>query len=127
MHLSGIFVRDYLLDIERERAPEYRQRLTEFRQTNLATVAELRSLVEGHDHQILSLREKLDDYWETFDPLFDWTTSEKIFRSAGFLRREVVPRREAVLTIAQEIEELNNAESGRAAGRSHATPRHLPR
>jgi signal transduction histidine kinase len=30
-------------------------------------------------------------------------------RSAAFLRREVVPRREAALTIAQEIEELNNA------------------
>src|SRR5215510_1082930 len=28
--------------------------------------------------------------------------------SAGFLRREVVPRRDAVLSIAQEIEELNN-------------------
>ena len=30
-------------------------------------------------------------------------------RSATFLRREVVPRREAVLSIAQGIEELNNA------------------
>jgi signal transduction histidine kinase len=109
VHLSGIFVRDYLLDIEREKAPEYRHRLAEFRQTNMATVAELRALVEGHDDQILSLQAKLDEYWETFDPLFDWTPSEKIFRSAGFLRREVVPRREAVLTIAQEVEELNNA------------------
>ena len=122
VHLSGIFVRDYLLDIERERALDYRQRLTEFRQTNLATVAELGSLVEGHDHQILSLREKLDDYWETFDPLFDWTPSEKIFRSASFLRREVVPRREAVLTIAQEIEELNNANL--AEQRAEVTRRH---
>ena len=44
VHLSGIFVRDYLLDIERERAPEYRQRLAEFRQNNMATLAELRAL-----------------------------------------------------------------------------------
>ena len=109
VHLSGIFVRDYLLDIERQRAPEYRQRLAEFRQTNMTTVVDLRGLVEGHADQILSLQAKLDDYWETFDPLFDWTPTEKIFRSASFLRREVVPRREAVLTIAQEIEELNNA------------------
>ena len=48
-------------------------------------------------------------YWQTFDPLFDWTPAEKILQSAGFLRREVVPRRDAVLTIALEIEELNNA------------------
>jgi len=107
--LSGIFVRDYLLDVARERAPEYRQRLAEFRETNIATIAELRALAEPHTDHILSLQAKLDEYWQTFDPLFDWTTTEKIFRSASFLRREVVPRREAVLAIAREIEELNNA------------------
>jgi signal transduction histidine kinase len=122
VNLSGIFVRDYLLDIERERAPEYRHRLAEFRETNMATVTELRALLDGHDDQIHSLQVKLDDYWETFDPLFDWTPTEKIFRSAGFLRREVVPRREAVLTIAQEIEELNNANL--AEQRAEATRRH---
>ena len=41
VHLSGIFIRDYLLDSARENAAEYRQRLAEFRQNNLATVAEL--------------------------------------------------------------------------------------
>jgi signal transduction histidine kinase len=107
VNLSGIFVRDYLLDIVRERAPEYREQLAEFRRTNMATLAELRTLVP--DDRITSLQAKLDDYWETFDPLFDWTPAEKILRSAAFLRREVVPRREAALTIAQEIEELNDA------------------
>jgi len=108
VNLSGIFVRDYLLDVARERAPEYRERLAAFRSTNMATVAELRALAEPHADQILSLQAQLDDYWETFDPLFDWTPAEKIMQSASFLRREVVPRRDAVLAIAQEIEELNN-------------------
>jgi signal transduction histidine kinase len=108
VNLSGIFVRDYLLDIVRERAPEYRQELEGFRRTNMATLAELRTLVK-HDDRITSLQTKLDDYWAAFDPLFDWTPAEKIMRSAAFLRREVVPRREAALTIAREIEELNNA------------------
>ena len=108
VNLSGIFVRDYLLDVARERAPEYRERIGEFRRTNMASLAELRTLIE-HDDQIASLQAKLEEYWETFEPLFDWTTSEKIVRSASFLRREVVPRREAALAIAREIEELNNA------------------
>lgn len=108
VNLSGIFVRDYLLDVARERAPEYRQQIAEFRRTNLAAVVELKTLIE-HDEQIASLESKLDEYWQTFEPLFDWTTTEKILRSASFLRREVVPRREAALTIAREIEELNNA------------------
>jgi signal transduction histidine kinase len=108
VHLSSIFVRDYLLDVARERAPEYREQLAEFRRTSVATLEELRPLV-GRDDQSSSLQMKLAEYWETFDPLFDWTPSEKIMRSASFLRREVVPRREAVLSIAQGIEELNNA------------------
>lgn len=107
VNLSGIFVRDYLLDVARERAPEYRERIAAFRSTNLATLEELKTLIKG-DEQIESLQGKLTDYWQTFEPLFDWTPAEKIAQSAAFLRREVVPRREAALTMAQEIEELNN-------------------
>ena len=109
VNLSGIFVRDYLLDVARERAPEYRDRIAEFRRNNIATVAELLVLDEPQATRVRSLEAQLDEYWRTFEPIFDWTMSEKIFRSANFLRQEVVPRREAILTIAQEIEELNNA------------------
>jgi signal transduction histidine kinase len=108
VNLSGIFVRDYLLDVARERGPGYREQLTEFREDNMATLAELEKLI-GRNERIESLRGKLDEYWQTFDPLFDWTPAEKILQSAGFLRREVVPRRDAVLNIALQIEELNNA------------------
>ena len=41
MHLSGIFVRDYLLDTARERAPEYRQRLAEYARRTASRSAEL--------------------------------------------------------------------------------------
>jgi signal transduction histidine kinase len=119
VNLSGIFVRDYLLDVASERAPSYRQRIAEFRQTNMGTVAELRALAGSDDVHIDTLQAQLADYWETFEPLFDWTTAEKILRSARFLRQEVVPRRDAVLAIAQEIEELNN--SNLAAQRAEVT------
>jgi signal transduction histidine kinase len=109
VNLSGIFVRDYLLDVARERAPEYREQIAKFRQSNETTLAELVVVDEPQVEKIRSLEAQLDEYWQTFEPLFDWTISEKIFRSANFLRQEVVPRREAILTIAQEIEELNNA------------------
>jgi signal transduction histidine kinase len=109
VHLSSIFVRDYLLDSERERAQEYRLKLAEFRRTNMATLAELQRIAPSEDARISSLQTKLDEYWQAFEPLFDWTTAEKMTQSFKFLRREVVPRREAVLAIAQEIEQLNNA------------------
>jgi signal transduction histidine kinase len=122
VNLSGIFVRDYLLDIARDHVPEYRQSLAEFREGNMATLAELRALAEPPENQIRSLQTQLEDYWQTFDPLFDWTVAEKVFRSASFLRKEVVPRREAVLAIAQEVEELNNANL--AQQRAEVTRRH---
>ena len=121
---SGIFIRDYLLDPERENAPIYREVLAKFRQDNVATVDDLRALASGRgiDERISSLEAKLDDYWQAFDPLFDWTLVEKISQSASFLRREVLPRREAVLAIASEIEELNNA--NHAIQRAEVTRRH---
>jgi signal transduction histidine kinase len=121
VNLSGIFVRDYLLDVSREHAPEDRDRLAEFRRTNVATVAELRQLDATHADRVGNLEAQLEEYWQTFEPLFDWTATEKIFRSASFLRKEVVPRREAILGIAQEIEELNNANL--AAQRAEVTQR----
>ena len=121
VNLSGIFVRDYLLDVAREHAVEYRERLSDFRETNMTTVEELRVLDAAHSERINNLESQLDEYWSTFEPLFDWTATEKIFRSADFLRKEVVPRREAILAIAQEIEELNNANA--AAQRAEVTHR----
>ena len=126
VNLSGIFVRDYLLDVARERAPEYREQIAEFRRTSMATLDELKTLIKS-DEQIASLQVKLDDYWATFDPLFDWTPAEKIARSASFLRREVVPRREAALAIAQADRRAEQRQSRSAARRSGASARSVSR
>ena len=113
VHLSGIYIRDYLLDNARENAPEYRRHLEELRARNLESVQRLRSMVRAEDRaRVLNLEGNLNDYWQTFEPLFDWTVVEKIMNSSRFLRREVLPRREAVLALAEEIEQLNNANLG---------------
>lgn len=109
VHLSGIYIRDYLLDTSREHAPEYRVNLTQLRQSHMATLKQLRRLLPADVRPRLDkLEVRLDDYWQAFEPLFDWTAAEKILHSARFLRREVLPRREAVLAITREIEELND-------------------
>lgn len=109
VHLSGIYIRDYLLDTDREEAPEYRQRLTELRQNHADNVARLRRLLPRDAAPRVDVLEKrLDEYWQAFEPLFEWSVYEKIMRSARFLRREVLPRREAVLEITKDIEQLNN-------------------
>ena len=112
VNMSGIFVRDYLLDPAGERAPDYRARLAEFRVANRTAFNELRPLIDSSaasDHRLESLRAKLSEYWQALDPLFDWSSDEKVNQSARFLRTEVIPRREAVLAIAKEIEEINTS------------------
>ena len=109
VHLSGIYIRDYLLDTESEHGPEYRVRLQTIRQDTMETLLQLRTLVTGDERtRIDNLQAKLDDYWEVFEPLFDWTAIEKSTASVRFLRREVLPRREAALAITQDIEQINN-------------------
>ena len=108
VHLSGIFVRDYLLDTEREHVDDYQEQIAVFRRDNLATLEELRQL-SGNDERMRNLQQRLEEYRHTFEPLIDWTIAEKITLSARFLSRELIPRREAIFTIAEEIERLNNA------------------
>ncbi|CAN5874494.1 hypothetical protein BH24ACI5_BH24ACI5_24160 [soil metagenome] len=110
VNLSGIYVRDYLLDPSGERAPHYRARIAEFRRANVEAFNELRETVHGSPasgQRLASLRAQLDAYWQSLEPLFDWTPAEKASQSARFLQAEVIPRREAALAIALEIEELN--------------------
>jgi len=110
VQLSSIYIRDYLLDTDRQHAPEYRQRLTQLRASHTITVKELRALLPPKAApRIDVLESKLDEYWQAFEPLFDWTLVEKIMHSARFLRTEVLPRREAVLAITSDIETLNDA------------------
>jgi signal transduction histidine kinase len=122
VHLSSIYIRDYLLDTDREEAPGYRQRLTELRASHTASVKALRAqLPRDAAPRVDNLEKRVDEYWEAFEPLFEWSLYEKIVRSARFLRREVLPRREAVLAITSDIEQLNNANL--AAQRAEVTRR----
>src|SRR5687767_9486399 len=112
VHLSGIFIRDYLLDTTGSRDVEYRDQLVRYRQSNLGALHELRGLIpDGGDalEQVQTLQAGLEEYWKTLEPVFDWTPAEKATRGTTFLKREVVPRREAVLSLARDIEELNSS------------------
>jgi signal transduction histidine kinase len=110
IHLSSIYIRDYLLDTDQENGPEYRQNLTNLRQNHVVDVKRLRALLPPDAGLRVDILEKgIDEYWQAFEPLFEWSAYEKMMRSGRFLRREVLPRREAVLSIATDIEQLNNA------------------
>jgi signal transduction histidine kinase len=112
VYLSAIYVRDYLLDNERARDPEYLERLAAFRDSTRGALSDLKVLLpqdsNGPD-TLNQLRVSIEDYWSLLEPLFYWTPAEKLTRSGSFVRTEVLHRREEVLALSREIEALNDA------------------
>ena len=53
------------------------------------------------------LTRELRDYWRVLDPALGWDADERRMRSFAFLRDEVLPRRMAMVSIADQIARLN--------------------
>jgi len=105
VHLSGILIRDYLLDTATPPG-EYRSRLIELKNESTEMLDELAPLVKDSDPVRYDiLRKELEQYWAVNEPLFDRTRAEERYE---VLRREVVPRRDAVMAISTEIETIND-------------------
>ncbi len=110
VNLSGIFVRDYLLDPSQLTAPLHRQRLVEIRTAMAKEIEDLeRHLGSEQAGALARLRRELDGYWDSLDPLFEWTPQQKMALSSLFLRQQVLPRRDAALEIARGIRDINDA------------------
>jgi signal transduction histidine kinase len=110
IHLSGIFVRDYLLDPSHLTASLHKEQLLDIRSTMSKELDELDRLVGPEERKALNrLRGEIDAYWSSLEPIFEWTPQQKLALSSLFLRQHVLPRRDAVLALAREIEGLNQA------------------
>jgi signal transduction histidine kinase len=104
IQLIGLLTRDYLLDPSNVKAAQYRAQLVAERTSMESDFRDLQAAVEDENRaQVEQLRKEVDGAWDALDPLFEWTPEEKAARSWGFLRREVLPRREAALLITREI------------------------
>ncbi len=110
LQISGILVRDFLLDPSHLTAVAHRQRLLELRTSTGQQLDELGKRLGPEDAGVLSqLRYEIDAYWDSFDPIFEWMPQQKLALSALFLRKQVLPRRDAALAMAQEIQKLNQS------------------
>ncbi|HZT31504.1 MAG TPA: ATP-binding protein [Bryobacteraceae bacterium] len=107
VYLSGTYVRDYLLDPEPDRAEEHKGSLIQARREMDAALATYRRLMSPLETGPFdTLTRQLSDFWRVLEPVFQWTPVQ---RKGGFefLRTEVLPRRAAMLHIADQIAEVN--------------------
>jgi signal transduction histidine kinase len=108
LFLTAILVRDYLLESSLEAAIADRATLESLRSSIEGALGDLeRTGSEEQRSQITELRTAITSYWESTDPVFDWTAPQKAALARSFLRRSVVPQREAVLHAIERLGELN--------------------
>jgi signal transduction histidine kinase len=108
MYLADILVRDYLLDPSPQSAPLHRQQLLEIRNSLQERMDLLGQRMGESDSRGLSrLQTEVQAYWDSLDPIFEWTPRDKAALSWSFLRHKVLPRRQAVMDLAREVAKLN--------------------
>ncbi|MBI5283402.1 MAG: MCP four helix bundle domain-containing protein [Candidatus Solibacter usitatus] len=111
LYMSGILIRDYLLDPSPTTAPEYQEELVSLH-SSIRQRLDLLAQRLGSGEETTSLRQlrtELEAYWKSVDPILTWSPQDKLAFSRMFLRQEVLPRREAVVALAREISEINAA------------------
>jgi signal transduction histidine kinase len=107
-YLADILLRDYLLDPSPHSAPLHRQELLAIRDSLQQRVDQLSSrMPESDSPGLRQLQTEVEAYWDSLDPIFEWTAKDKAERSWLFLARKVLPRREAVVGLAREVARMN--------------------
>jgi signal transduction histidine kinase len=108
VHLSGTYVRDYLLEPEAERTDKSRVSLEQLRQ-------QMQSALDSYGREIApaqlkhysALRAELAEYWRILVPVLQWDSAQRRRLGYAFLRDEVYPRRQNMLAIADRIATIN--------------------
>lgn len=126
MYLADILVRDYLLDPSPQNAPLHRQQLLEIRSSLQTRLDQLAGSASDTDSPRLEqLQNVVQGYWDSLDPIFDWTAQEKADKSWYFLRHKILPRRQAVVDLAREMAKLNRENLERERERTRHSRRVL--
>lgn len=108
IYLSGTYVRDFLLSPDPSGAAAQSLRLSTLeRDTRAAIDAYSRSLEQLEREPFLTLQAEIDDYWKVLDLTIAWTPEERNKKRDAFFYDELVPRRTAMLQIADRIAVVN--------------------
>ncbi len=128
IYLSGTYVRDFLLspDPDAEHAQADHLAILE-RETRSALDAYSRILEPDEREPYRELRREIDDYWRVLDSTVGWSPRERNRLRFSFFYNELVPRRTAMLQIADRIAAVNERGLTRSETRSAASAESLRR
>ncbi len=118
IYLAGLLVRDYLMDPQQASGIEHRNELLGVRSSLDKLLAELAPLLGQEDAGTVALLgREVNTYWTLLDPVFEWTPEQKAERGLRFLRKQVLPHRQALVSLTQKIDAINAASLGKEGER----------
>lgn len=110
IYLSGTVARDALLAPEPSGAQTQFSALRALRRQNEHALAEYAKSIAASEAGVFSeLRREIEAYWNVLEKTSSWTPEERQRNRYRFFYEEVVPRRTAMLEIADQIDALNAA------------------
>jgi signal transduction histidine kinase len=128
IYLSGTYVRDFLLSPDPGGAAAQSMRLATLeRETRAAMAAYSHTLEQLEREPFLTLQSEIDDYWRVLDRTVAWTPEERNAKLDAFFYDELVPRRTAMLQIADRIALVNERGLNRSEEQMQAASQGLRR
>jgi signal transduction histidine kinase len=107
IYLSGTVARDSLL-APAGSAPSQLAEITRLhKRTDVALETYQKSLEPGEAAAFSSLRSEIEAYWKVLNQTFAWTAGERERYRYQFFYSELIPRRTAMLQIADRVGQLN--------------------
>jgi len=114
IYLSGTDVRDYLLAPAPSGAQEQREKLKTLQQENEAALREFARGMEPAERPLFeALHGEVHAYWKVLDQTLQWTPLQRDRQRFAFFYEELMPRRTAMLQIADRVAEANEREFNR--------------
>lgn len=105
--LSSVYLRDALADPDPSQADFYRAELAQLRQTIEQAMADYAPHAGVEQADVDRLRQQLHDYWDAIESVLTTVRGATPAESRAYLRDEMLPRRETVIRISDEIHALN--------------------
>ena len=127
IYVSGTRMREYLLDPEDRFAGTRRAQFTETRRLVEREIGEYESLVTPEAREAFDqLKDETAAYFAALAPVLQWSAQERRTGGYGFMQTELLPRRTAILGLADRVQRICDRElerSSEAAGQMVASVR----
>ncbi len=103
---AALLMRDHLIDLQAASGVQYRDDFVQMHASMAEHLSELSALMETRG-ALDRLQKEIDTYWNSMEPIFSWTSQQKAELGYAFLRNQVRPRRQSMIKLTQEIDQLN--------------------